>query len=181
MKKAACSILAGLALLFTSSLSALAREPYYPYQSYDDYHKAHYPDPPPSKPKEPPPPSKPPPEREFKPSAKQPLLVTQAPDFLFPPELDFGVAIGVPYDMFYLSGIYYYLQSGSWHRSPSYRGPWAVVGASQLPAKLRKYSLVRIREFRNREFAAFWKDKARYKGKVYHPGGEAQELPQKGR
>ena len=184
MKKAACSALAGFALLFTSSLSAIAGEPYYPYQSYDEYHRKHSPDPPPSEPAappEPPSPSKPPPASEFKPSTRQPLLVTQAPDFLFPPELDFGVAVGVPYDMYYLSGTYYYLQGGSWHRSPSYRGPWTVVGLNQLPAKLRKYDLVRIRELRNREFATFWKNKAQYQGKVYNPGKKPKELQKKGR
>lgn len=36
-----------------------------------------------------------------------PIVISQPPDFLYPPELGFGVAVGVPYDMFYLSGGYY--------------------------------------------------------------------------
>ena len=34
-----------------------------------------------------------------------PIVISQPPDFLYPPELGFGVAVGVPYDMFYHSGI----------------------------------------------------------------------------
>ena len=36
-----------------------------------------------------------------------PIVIAQPPDFLYPPELGFGVAVGVPYDMFSIDGVYY--------------------------------------------------------------------------
>jgi hypothetical protein len=174
MKKIACITLACSALLLTDALSVLAGEPYYPYQSYDDYYKTHSVEPHPS---QKPAPSPPAPEGQVKPPprAEQPITLTQPPEFLFPQELGFGVAVGVPYDMFYLSGGYYFLRSGSWYRSSSYRGPWTVLGLSQLPPEFRKHKLAKIREFRNREFNNFWKNKDHYQGRYFRPGSELKE------
>jgi len=46
-----------------------------------------------------------------------PIVIAQPPDFLYPPELGFGVAVGVPYDMFYLSGGYFVYRGGGWYRT----------------------------------------------------------------
>ena len=51
-----------------------------------------------------------------------PVVIAQPPAFLYPPELRFGVAVGVPYDMFYLSGIYYVFRGGGWYQTSSYGG-----------------------------------------------------------
>ena len=53
-----------------------------------------------------------------------PVVITQPPDFLYPPELGYGVAVGVPYDMFYISGIYYIFRGGGWYRTTNYGGSW---------------------------------------------------------
>ncbi|HBA90094.1 MAG TPA: hypothetical protein DCZ75_19480 [Geobacter sp.] len=120
----------------------------------------------------PPPPARtesPPAEIE-PPAANEQGGVKAAPLFLYPKELGFGVAVAVPYDMFYLSGAYYLFEKGSWHRSPSYRGPWTATALRRLPPELTRYDLPTVRRFRDREFRSYWKDRERYRGKVFRPG-----------
>ena len=175
MTKAASITFAGTILLLSNCFTAIAGDTYYPYQSYEEYHKEHTSRPPPSEP----PASQPRPEVQVKPppQPEQPAVLTLAPEFLFPKELGFGVAVGVPYDMLYISPAYYLLRGSSWYRSPSYRGPWTVQGLSQLPPELRKHKLAEIRHLRNREFRDLWEDKARYKGRRFRPGVDLNEAP----
>ena len=174
-------IIAGIALTATSLLLAntvtVQADTYFPYQSYDDYYKTHSVEPPPGQT-----PSQPPPAAEVKPPPRpeQPITLTQPPEFLFPPALGFGVAVGVPYDMFYVSKAFYFLKTGSWYRSSSYKGPWTLIGLSQVPTELRKQKLSKIRELRNREFAKFYKNKGRYQGKYFRPD-EVAAPPKTGR
>ncbi|HBG05638.1 MAG: hypothetical protein A2075_18395 [Geobacteraceae bacterium GWC2_58_44] len=176
MKKIACTALASLMLLSTNAFTGLAQDTfyangiYYPYQTYDQYHREiTSPEPPPSQPPAP----QPQPPKEVKPQRpEQPITLTQPPEFLFPAELGFGVAVGVPYDMFYLSDNFYFLKSGTWYRSASYRGPWMLQGFSRVPPELRKHKIARIRELRNREFADFWKNRDHYQGRYFRPDDE---------
>ena len=81
-----------------------------------------------------------------------PVVITQPPDFLYPRELGFGVAVGVPYDLFYISGLYYVYRGGAWYRTGDYYGGnWARVRHRALPYQLRRYKLARIHEFRDRD------------------------------
>jgi len=174
MKRFATIALASLSLLLAHALSGLA-DTYYPYQSYDEYHRKHTsPGPPES-----PPPAPAQPETPIRPPlrAEQPITLTDAPEFLFPPQLGFGVAVGVPYDMFYLSDGYYFLKGGTWYRSRSYQGPWQVQGFSRVPAELRKYDLRTIHALRNSEFADFWKNRDHYRGRYFRPDGEPKAPP----
>lgn len=170
MKYFACTALATLSLLLAYACSGFAaNDVYYPYQSYDAYHKKHTsPEPPQNLP-----PAPALPETKVKPPLRpeQPIKLTQAPEFLFPAVLGFGVAVGVPYDLFYLSDTdtFYLLKSGTWYRATSYRGPWITQGLSRVPPELRKHDLKKIREVRNREFALFWKNKDAYKGRYFRP------------
>lgn len=109
------------------------------------------------------------------PKQKQPPPLTEAPQFLFPPKLGFGVAVGVPYDMIYLDKDYYFWQGGTWYRSASYRGPWTEIGYSQLPAGVRRYPLADIRQQRNKEFRQYFKNEKGYQGKVFRPGVQLKE------
>lgn len=176
MRKAASIALATLALLLTNSLSGYA-DTYFPYEAIDSYFKQPpvSPQPPPSQP----PASQPAPEGPVKKPlrAGPPIEITQAPHFLFPSELGFGVAVGVPYDMVYISKVYYYSLAGAWYRSSSYKGPWTVQGNSQLPAELEKNKLAEIRALRNREFRIYWKAKDHYPGEQFRPGMELKEPP----
>lgn len=176
MKEITCTVLAALVLMSWSAVTASA-DMYYPFQTFEEYHrKITAPEPPPSEPPTP----QPQPEKEVKPPLRpeQPIKLTQAPEFLFPPELGFGVAVGVPYDLFYLGDSYYLLKTGTWYRAASYRGPWNLQGLSRVPAVLRKYDIARIRDLRNREFARFWKDRTGYKGRYFRPD-EGQAAPPK--
>lgn len=123
----------------------------------------------------------PPPDQQDQPqppAAQQRTESRQPPEFLFPKELGFGVAVAVPYDMFYLSGAYYLVRQGKWHRSSSYRGPWNEVTLQHLPPQLLKHDLAAIRRARNREFQAYWENRERYRGKVFRPGrGNGKKRP----
>lgn len=175
MKKAASIPLASLILLLTTAFIGLAANTYFPYQTIEEYYKAHSGEPPPSQPAasgqtQPEGQVKPPPREE------QPITLPQAPEFLFPKDLGFGVAVGVPYDIFYLSGVYYTLRSNTWYRSSSYRGPWTLLRLSQLPPQFRKHKLATIHQLRNREFEIFWKNKDHYQGRYFRPDKETKEL-----
>jgi hypothetical protein len=170
MKKSVFPFLTGMALLLAFAfVGQAANVPYFPYDTIEDYYKT-----PPEQPASQQPASQQPsvPPAVEKPRAGQPLAVGAAPEFLFPGKLGFGVAVGVPYDMMYISKTYYYWQEGVWYRSSSYRGHWTELGESQLPPELHNHTLSKIREIRNREFRDFWKDKEHYQGKRFRPGGE---------
>jgi len=168
MKRYALLSICALTLLVASARPGQAANvPYFPYDTIEDYYKG-----PPGQPAAGEPPAGQPsgPQLEESRRAGQPVAVKVAPDFLFPEQLGFGVAVGVPYDMMYLAQGYYYWQGGVWYRGPSFRGPWTELGISQLPPELRKQTLARIRELRNREFRAYWKNKEKYQGKRFRPG-----------
>jgi hypothetical protein len=103
-----------------------------------------------------------------------PIVISQPPDFLYPPELGFGVAVGVPYDMFYASGIYYVYRGGGWYSTPTYGGSWSRMQQRQLPPELRRYRISRIHAFRDREYRGYARDRDHYRGKSFHPGREAR-------
>ena len=174
MKRSAPVTIAGLFLLFNSQCAALADDTYYPYQMYEEFHRKPAPEPP-----QPPPQGQQQPPAGVKPPARamEQAAVQPAPEFLFPQELGFGVAIGVPYDMFYLSEVYYLVDGSNWYRSSSYEGPWTALALRQLPPVLRKHDLATIRQLRNREFRKFWEDRDHYQGRHFTPGRKLQEKP----
>lgn len=98
-----------------------------------------------------------------------PIMVAQPPQFLFPPELGFGVAVGVPYDMFYWGGGYYIFRGGGWFRTPFLGGPWMAVPPSRLPLAFRRHNMARIHSFRDREFRQFRRDRMHYRGRTFRP------------
>jgi len=104
-----------------------------------------------------------------------PAVLAQPPDFLYPPELGFGVAVGVPYDMFYLSGVYYIYRGGGWYRTSSYGGSWVRLRHRELPPELRRYKIARIHEFRDREYRGYSRDRDHYRGRFFRPGRPAAE------
>ena len=104
-----------------------------------------------------------------------PIVISQPPDFIYPSELGFGVAVGVPYDMFYSSGAYFVYRGGGWYRTSSYGGNWIKVGQRQLPPEFRRYNINRIHAFRDREYRTFSNDRDHYSGKRFNPAGERRE------
>lgn len=92
-----------------------------------------------------------------------PVVIAQPPEFLYPPELGFGVAVGVPYDLYYLSGIYYIYRGGGWYRTTRYGGDWIRMRPRELPYELRRYRVARIHEYRDREYRVYTRDRMHYR------------------
>jgi hypothetical protein len=97
-----------------------------------------------------------------------PIVVHQRPVFLAPAELDFHVAVGVPYDMFMVHGDYYVCRGDRWYRSHSYNGPWQGVRRKHLPPGLAKRRYADIIHVRDVEYVRYKKDKHHYKGRGYY-------------
>ena len=104
-----------------------------------------------------------------------PIVISQPPDFIYPAELGFGVAVGVPYDMFYSSGVYYINRGGGWYMTSAYGGSWIKVRHRELPVELRRYKIARIHEFRDREYRVYSRDRDHYRGKRFTPVSEVRE------
>jgi hypothetical protein len=104
-----------------------------------------------------------------------PVVISQPPDFLYPPELGYGVAVGLPYDMFYFSGVYYIYRGGGWYRTSSYGGNWIKVRHRELPPELRRHKIAQIRQYRDREYRVFTRDRDHYRGRYYRPGRPGEE------
>ena len=106
-----------------------------------------------------------------------PVVMAQPPDFLYPPELGYGVAVGVPYDMFYFNNSYYVFRGGGWYRTAYYGGDWVRMRPRELPPELRRYKLARIHAFRDREYVAYQRDRGHYRGRYFRP--EARGVAQR--
>ncbi|WP_224983206.1 hypothetical protein [Geomonas agri] len=85
--------------------------------------------------------------------------------FIYPQPLGFYVAVGVPYDLFYLNNVYFSFRDGRWYRSPDNRGRWVPVRYRELPPPLRRYRIERIREYRAHEYVVYQRDRAHYQGR----------------
>jgi hypothetical protein len=93
-------------------------------------------------------------------------------NFIFPQALGFYVAVGVPYDLFYVGNSYYVYRDGAWLRASASRGPWVVVGRRDLPPPLRRHQIERIRAYRNAEYDVYRRDRDHYRGKHFLTGRE---------
>ncbi|MDR3579635.1 MAG: hypothetical protein P4L44_06715 [Oryzomonas sp.] len=102
------------------------------------------------------------------------VVISQPPDFIYPAELGFGVAVGVPYDMFYNNGMYFIYRGGGWYQTSTYGGDWVRVGLRDLPPELRRYKIAKIHQFRDREYRAYSRDRDHYRGKRFTPAQEAR-------
>jgi hypothetical protein len=104
-----------------------------------------------------------------------PVVMYQPPDFLYPPELGFGVAVGVPYDLFYDNGIYYLYRGGGWYRASYYGDNWIKVRKRDIPPELRRYKIARIHQYRDREYRNYQRDHEHYRGQHFRPEGRGEE------
>ena len=104
-----------------------------------------------------------------------PVVVYAPPTMVLLPEPQTYVAVGVPYDIFFISGRYYYLHGNHWFWGSGYAGPWTYVAVEGLPPGLRKYKVNQLREFREREYKVY-KVKGSHGGTYFiaedndHPG-----------
>jgi len=105
----------------------------------------------------------------------QPVAVINVEEdiqFVYPDSLGFYVAVGVPYDLIYLQNSYFLFRDGRWLRAPNSRGPWVAQRNRDLPPSLRRYRVDRIREFRNREYVIYNRDRDHYRGKHFRSDKE---------
>jgi hypothetical protein len=110
-----------------------------------------------------------------------PIIVNEPPLFLVPPSLGFQVAVGVPYDMFLISGRYYLCKEKAWYVAPGYGGPWTGIQRDRLPPGLAKRKYAEIIALRNEEYGHYKRDRDQYKGKAYRPGKAEKEDHGKGK
>ncbi len=100
------------------------------------------------------------------------ISIEQDVDFVLPAPLGFYVAVGVPYDLFYVQNNYYLWRDGRWYRAPGSHGPWALTHYRNLPPGLRKHNIERIRSYRNVEYDRYRHDRDHYRGKHFRTGKE---------
>ncbi len=97
-------------------------------------------------------------------------------DFVYPAQLGFYVAVGVPYDLFYVRNNYYLCREGVWFRASSSRGPWVAARHQELPPGLRRHNIERIRAYRSAEYDIYRRDRDHYRGKHFvTPRGDWKE------
>jgi hypothetical protein len=96
--------------------------------------------------------------------APPPVIVHEAPTMVFLSEPGVYTAVGIPYDIFFISGRYYYLNGNDWFWAAGYGGPWVHVEYRSLPPGLRKFKVHRLREFREREYRVYRVEGANFKG-----------------
>jgi hypothetical protein len=97
------------------------------------------------------------------------IVIEEPPQFIYPSSLGFYVAIGIPYDMFYISNRYYIYRGDRWYFAPTYNGPWRVISYQRIPAPLRSHRIELIRERRDAEFRVYSRDRDHYRGRYYRP------------
>ena len=97
------------------------------------------------------------------------VYVEEAPQFIYAPELNLYVAVGVPYDLIYTGSEYFYFYGGRWYRGPYYNGPWVFATRRYFPPALLKFRIARIRHFRDLEFRRYEHDRAHYNGRIHRP------------
>jgi len=96
-----------------------------------------------------------------------PVVVSAPPTMLFLGQPGLYVAVGVPYDIFFISGRYYYFHGGHWYWAAGYGGPWVYVEGRALPPGLRKYKIEQLRGYRDREFKAYQVQGPKYNGRQF--------------
>jgi hypothetical protein len=87
--------------------------------------------------------------------APPPVVVYSPPTMVLMPEPQMYVAVGVPYDIYFVGGRYYYLHGGHWFWGTGYSGPWTYAAFETLPPGLRRYKVRQLHEFREREYRVY--------------------------
>lgn len=104
-----------------------------------------------------------------------PVVVHESPTMVYLAEPGVFVAVGVPYDIYFVSGRYYYFHGDHWFWATGYGGPWVHVVHTSLPPGLRKYKVVKLHEYREREYRVYKTQGPAFKGKHFNadPGPHA--------
>jgi hypothetical protein len=84
-----------------------------------------------------------------------PIVVRSAPTMVYLAEPGVYAAVGIPYDVYFVSGRYYYNRGNNWFWGPGYGGPWTYVEYRALPRGIGQYRVARLHEFREREYKVY--------------------------
>jgi hypothetical protein len=103
------------------------------------------------------------------------VVIEEPPVFIQPPALGFYVAVGIPYDIMFVSNYYYLHKGDAWYRAPHYNGPWVVAPYKSLPPGIRKHRFDRIRYYRDQEYGRFRSDQGHYGGRQFRPEKQWKE------
>lgn len=108
--------------------------------------------------------------------AAPPVVIEEPPEFIAPPQLGFYAAVGVPYDLFFVSGRYYLYRGNAWYGAPGYNGPWVSVRYANLPPAMRRYPYEKIRHYRDAGYRDYRRGATPYWEKHhFHPDKELKE------
>jgi outer membrane lipoprotein SlyB len=110
-----------------------------------------------------------PPPPELEPAPPADFYLNEAPQFIYAPELNMYVAVGVPYDLLYSGTEYFYFYGGRWFRGPYYNGPWIFMPRRAYPPVFLRFRIENIRHFREVEFRRYEHDRAHYDGRFHRP------------
>jgi len=109
------------------------------------------------------------------------VYIEEAPQFIYSPDLNAYVAVGVPYDLVYAGGAYYCFSGGRWYRSAYYNGPWVYVPRRSYPRTFVTYRVDTIRAYRDREYRVYVRDRDHYAGRFHRPEYHAARHRPEGR
>jgi hypothetical protein len=90
------------------------------------------------------------------------VYIEQAPQFIYSPDLNMYVAVGVPYDLVYTGNEYFYFYGERWYHGPYYNGPWMYAPRSIYPPVFFRYRIGEIRHFRDAEFRLHEHDRGHF-------------------
>jgi len=106
-----------------------------------------------------------------------PVVVHERPTMVYLAEPGMFVAVGVPYDIYFISGRYYYYHGDNWFWASGYGGPWVHVTRNSLPPGLQRYKIVQLHDFREREYKVYKAQGSNFKGQHF----SAEPGPGKGK
>ncbi|MCM0081850.1 hypothetical protein L4X63_09635 [Geomonas sp. Red32] len=118
-------------------------------------------------------PAPPPPAPVY--AAPPQVVIQDAPQFIYAPELGYYVAVDTPYNIVYVNRAYYLFNGGYWYVASNYWGPWTFVARRGLPIGIRRYRYEQIRAYRDREYRIYQRDRDQYRGTWYRPA-ERREM-----
>ena len=96
-----------------------------------------------------------------------PIEVEAPPSMVYLAEPGVYVAVGVPYDLFFVGGRYYYYHGDHWFWARGYGGPWVYVADRSVPRGLRRYDIARLHAYREHEFQRYTTEGPRYRGRHF--------------
>lgn len=105
-----------------------------------------------------------------------PVVIHAPPRLVYLAEPAVYVAVGIPYDLYFVGGRYYNHRGGQWFYAPGYSGPWVPARGSLLPPGLRHYSAARLHDYRDREYNRVYVTQGRnqYVDVAYGKNGKAK-------